>query len=430
MKKTIFFALAIATLLSCNSTQDDIILDDPVVETPEEEPVEKVDDIISEGRINVPKKYLELNGTTNDFAWKVFAEILKDHKSENVVFSPFCMAVDLAMLNNGANGKTSSEITSLLGLDGKSKSSINCYFNALTEGLAQIDPTVKFASSNAIWYDQNVVMKEPFIKTLKDMYLADANAADLRSQKTVDDINKWCSEKTFGMIPTLIDNPWQLPSVFALLNATYIKAPWTEPFNKKMTHSDVFTTSECKIETEFMNANYIEIPWYKDDEMRIGFFDMGKAEKFDMFFALPAEGKSLESTFAYMKENWEELSNCQKTFLTSVSVPKYEVSLSLKLNDYFRNLGCTSMFNPSVADFKGIADKNIFVESAMQEARFIVDESGAEGAAVSGMWFGLDVGSNVELPTLILDRPFIFGMREKTTGVILFLGVVNNPKAG
>lgn len=427
MKKLFLSALAIATLLSCNSTQDDITPDNPIVDVPAEEPVEKVEDIISEGRINVPEKYLELNGTTNDFAWKVFAEILKDHKSENVVFSPFSMAVDLAMLNNGANGKTSSEITSLLGLDGMSKSSINCYFNVLTEGLTQIDPTVKFVSSNAIWYNQNVTMKSPFINTLKDMYLADTTPADLQTQKTVDDINRWCSEKTFGMIPTLIDNPGYLPNVFALLNATYVKAPWTEAFDKSWTEQYRFTTENGPVLTDFMLADK-NIIWYKDNEMRMGFFNMGKSEKFEMFFALPAEGKSLEATYNYMKENWDKLSDCKDTQLVCVLIPKYEASFSIVLNDYFKKLGCPSMFNESTADFNGIADRGIYIQSAFQKAKFIVDEDGAEGAAVSVL-MGNEGVSTVEPPSLILNRPFIFGMREKTTGVILFLGVVNNPKA-
>ncbi|MCQ2255399.1 MAG: hypothetical protein MJZ29_07870 [Bacteroidaceae bacterium] len=430
MKKLFLSALAIATLLSCNSTQDDITPDNPIVDVPAEEPVEKVENIISEGRINVPEKYLELNSAANDFAWNVFAEILKEHNTENVVFSPFSMAVDLAMLNNGANGKTSSEVTALLGLDGMSKSSINCYFNVLTEGLTQIDPTVKFVSSNAIWYNQNVTMKSPFINTLKDMYLADTNPADLQTQKTVNDINKWCSEKTFGMIPTLINAPNQLPNIFALLNATYVKAPWTEAFDKLWTYPNVFTTSDGQVTTDFMEA-YKKIVYYKDNDMRIGFFDMGKSEKFDLFFALPEDGKTLKSTFSYMKENWKKLSDGKETKSAHVSIPKYEVAFTVELTDCFKNLGCTSMFNASTADFKGIADQGIYIQSALQKAKFIVDEDGAEGAAVSDMGGGSTGGGpTVERPSLILNRPFIFGMREKTTGVILFLGVVNNPKAG
>ena len=429
MKKLFFSALAIATLLSCNNTQDDITPDNPIVDVPAEESVEKVENIISEGRINVPEKYLDLNSTTNNFAWKVFAEILKDHKSENVVFSPFSMAVDLAMLNNGANGKTSSEISSLLGLDGMSKSSINCYFNVLTEGLTQIDPTVKFVSSNAIWYARSITMKSPFIKTLKDMYLADTNSADLQTQKTVDDINKWCSEKTFGMIPTLIDDPSYMPNVLALLNATYIKAPWTEAFDKLLTGQYRFTTENGPILTDFMVADK-NIIWYKDNEMRMGFFNMGKSEKFDMFFALPAEGKSLEATYNYMKDNWDKLSDCRETQLVCVSIPKYETSFSIELNDYFQNLGCSSMFDALTADLNGITDSGVCIQSAFQKTKFIVDEDGAEGAAVSGLKVNSVGESTVEQPSLILNRPFIFGMREKTTGVIIFLGVVNNPKAG
>ena len=85
----------------------------------------------------------------------------------------------------------------------------------------------------------------------------------------------------------------------------------------------------------------------------------------------------------------------------------------------------TDIFN-EVADFSGITDKKgLCVSSVVTKAVLDVDEDGSEAAAVTAV--GMDKSWSPPAKQFIVDHPFIFYVRDKTTGMLLFMGRVTNP---
>jgi serpin B len=55
-----------------------------------------------------------------------------------------------------------------------------------------------------------------------------------------------------------------------------------------------------------------------------------------------------------------------------------------------------------------------------------VNEEGAEAAAVTQV--GIRLTSAPIVPVMTLDRPFLFFIRERLSGTILFAGIIENPQ--
>jgi serpin B len=111
---------------------------------------------------------------------------------------------------------------------------------------------------------------------------------------------------------------------------------------------------------------------------------------------------------------------------TIVYMPKYKFSYEKVLNDQLKAMGMIDAFNPSLADLSGISDANIFVSFVKQNTFVEVDEKGTEAAAVTTI--GIEVTSMPPQPKqFVVDKSFIFAIRERTTNTLLFIGQVINP---
>ena len=101
-------------------------------------------------------------------------------------------------------------------------------------------------------------------------------------------------------------------------------------------------------------------------------------------------------------------------------MPRFQLRDRIDFNTILQQLGVTDAF--SDADLSGMTPAPLFVQQVQQSALIKVDEKGTEAAAVSGVSV-LDAGPR----TLTFDRPFLFLVRDTSTGAILFEAEVQNP---
>lgn len=395
-----------------------------------DEPKEYVEtDVLdANGDIALPTDYTSIKERSNDFSWKIFGQTLsnENNNNANIVVSPYSLAVDLAMLNNGANGKTQQEIINALGFDGFSADDINDYFAILTRGLVQTDATFTITEANGMWYDQLYTMKKSFLSVLNSWYKAETNAADMNSDQTLNDINSWISDKTNGLVDRMFEDKSELPDVMTLINTIYVNSPWTYPFDERFTRDGLFTLSDGTSKTvPFMNHG-VNCLYYSDNKTTVTFLSLGENEKFDMFFALPAEGMSLSSLTDYLSSTWSSVVANANLYYIGLALPKFTSSYDTNLKSQLYSLGCNRMFSQKDADFSNMTDVDgIYVNDIKQKSKIKIDESGIECASATAI---LMVGAgDEEIPQVDLTRPFVYGLRNKATGVILFVGVVNDP---
>jgi serpin B len=109
-------------------------------------------------------------------------------------------------------------------------------------------------------------------------------------------------------------------------------------------------------------------------------------------------------------------------------MPKFKFSYESKLNDPLINLGMGIAFGKNgSADFSRIsAGEGLQIDEVKHKTFIEVNESGTEAAAVTSVSIILTSAPVVPAPILI-DRPFVFAIREMKTGLILFTGIINNP---
>ena len=119
----------------------------------------------------------------------------------------------------------------------------------------------------------------------------------------------------------------------------------------------------------------------------------------------------------------------QSQIKVKVKMPKFKISHSASLSDHIKELGMRDMFSEGAADFSGIdGTRNLHVSFIQQKVFIEVNEEGSEAAAATGM--GMMMRS-MPLPPeeFTMDHPFIFYIRDKLTGMLLFEGRISDPTA-
>ena len=157
------------------------------------------------------------------FALDLFKDEYKSGK--NTLVSPLSVLTALAMTQNGAEGKTLSEMQKVLG--GLDRDTLNAYMNAYLAAVAGKDSALKCA--NSIWVGSKLDVKRAFLQKNADFYSAQAYKADFTSTRTVKEINSWVSKNTNGMIKKLVDEFDPL-TVMVLMNALCLEAEWDDPY--------------------------------------------------------------------------------------------------------------------------------------------------------------------------------------------------------
>lgn len=384
----------------------------------------------NDGSIAIPSNYQAMNEQNNDFTWRIFSYMASENtdNASNMLISPYSLAVDLAMLNNGAAGKSQSELKQILNFDGFSVDDINNYFAILTRGLAQVDGSTTFASANALWYDESITMKKAFSSTLESWYKAETHASAMKTQQTLDAINLWASNNTNGMIEKFFKNIDEIPDVATLLNAIYLKSAWEKPFSESQTYVDNFIQAgKSNVDAHYMQqTNYMN--YAKGNSEEIVFMPLGDKSKFEMFFALPNKNVSLASAIDDLQTSWSEITSTATEKAIMISLPRFTSEYESQWKDCLQSMGCTKIFSLSDADFSSMTStQDVYVDNIKQKTKMTVDEGGVECAAVTGSQYATSSGDPLVYVEIKYNRPFVYGLREKSTGVILFVGYVNNP---
>jgi len=378
----------------------------------------------------IPFSATEMTKSVNNFSMNFFATAYEELKSdENIVLSPLSLNMALAMVWNGANGDTRQGIQQAMGMQNYSQAEVNNYFLNLRKELTTVDPDVKLALANSIWYDNGFPVKTDFITVNKNYYDAEVNEIDFRAPDAPDQINQWCSDNTNGLIKKMIN---AIPDdvVMYLINALYFKGLWADgcAFAPEYTHQSYFYKENGKnISVDMMSQKREDIDYYSDDRLEMVSLPYGNGA-YSMVFALPKG--SFAEMLLQLKENgyWSSCLSNLKPQEVQLSIPKFKVEYEPEpnLNEILKKLGMEKAFIPFSADFSGISNVELFISQVRQKTFIEVDEKGTEAAAVT-----IVEGTFTSVPSypvFFANRPFLFVIQENTTGTALFMGKIGNPK--
>lgn len=364
-------------------------------------------------------------GQDNEFAFDLFKNTISSSGETNVFISPLSVSIALGMAWNGAVGTTKTEMETALKMSGMSVTDINNYYKIMQTTLPGIDPTTKLSIANSLWYKKEFPVKADYLKVNTDYFKAYVREIDFSQQWAVDTINNWCSAKTNKMIPKVLDN---IPSdiVMYLINAEYFKGIWRKKFLKADTQEANFSNELGQQVKVNMMAQKDTFAYSSDNYAQ--YLDLPYGNKaFSMTVILPAEGKSTTDVLNYLTvEKWNSIINYMPTKKVEVYMPRFNNKNNLDLIPPLQSMGMKQAFT-DFADFSNIADMQLLISSIKHITNIEVTEDGTEAAAVTIIGVGVTSMPIYEPdPIFRVNKPFLFVIREKSTGVILFMGKMGN----
>ena len=414
MKTIICILMAMISLASCGKNITGPI--DPGVK-----PIERKDIVLT-------KAQQEFVTKGNGFALNLVGKL---YDGKSFICSPLSLQFALGMVNTGAQGATSDEICSMLGYGEGAPEDVNAYAKFLADALTSVDNTTSMDIANVLVYNtmfngqSGVSLNKPYVDALKNYYDAGIELFDFDSEAraALGRINGWCSEKTHGMIPSILEevNP---VSLCYILNAVYFKGIWANKFNKNSTYpQDFYPESGASKKVDMMHLTddfgYTSNKNWKSLTMPYG----NKAFRLTAY--LPAQGKTVADVLASLDaETLAATSGIRYTDEVIVSFPKFETSSTMPLNDILKDLGMVKAFKSGVADLKLMSPFADCISSVLQKARIKLDEEGTEAAAVTVVAVeGCTAIPNPPEPlTFTADHPFFYVITEVSTGAVIFAG--------
>lgn len=366
----------------------------------------------------------------NEFAFRLLrATVAADPGPVNHFISPLSASVALGMTLNGAANATADSMRATLGFGTLGIGEINAGYRGLIDLLATLDGSVTWQLANSVWYRDDYVFRDTFLEATRTHFDADTRPLDFAAPAAGPTINQWVRDRTQNRIATIVPEPLPPDAIMYLINAIYFKGRWTTRFDPARTERAAFYAPGGAVQVPMMRSGG-QIP------ARAGIGEDGVTvlelpyarEAFAMTIVMPATGVSIDSLARGVTraqwQQWLGLLNSDEMF---VSLPKFRIEYGTSLNQALTSLGMGIAFCESGRyDFTSMDPSGQACLFDVRQKTFVeVDEAGTEAAAATAVGVGVVSAP----PSVVIERPFIFAIRERLSGTILFLGVVRDPAA-
>jgi serpin B len=289
---------------------------------------------------------------------------------------------------------------------------------------------VSLSVANAVWLQQGLPVKFSFSNTLATNFAAPSSQVDFRGdpQGAATIINRWVSDATHGMIPAVVSANDIQPARLVLADAIYFQAHWMYQFLPGYTTpGPFFRPDNTSVSTPLMHSNLLTVPTYIGGgvtALEMPYVGGHYVADIVMPTSQPIGAFVAGLTPASLSGIEQKLVSTKDVLLT---LPKFDIASQESLAPVLSALGMPSAFNQSAADFSGIDNqKDLYVGLAMQRARMHTDEIGTVAAAATVIG-GVGGGVPDDVTQVVFDHPFLFLIRDLTSGAIIFTAQVADP---
>ena len=359
------------------------------------------------------------------FSLALFKEIIRENPQNNTFISPFSTAIALSMLYNGSEGVTRKELSYLLAVSNLSVAEVNEANKLLVKELENSDSKTKLSIANSLWRKKDLSIKKSFLKTNRRYYDATIKKLDFTKPNSANIINDWVADKTEDKITKIVDRISPDKALF-LINAIYFKGEWQNKFNPETTKTENFYLASGNLKQHPLMSSFGEYKYYENQNFQLINLPYGSG-RLGMNIFLPQKTSNLTKLFELLdSESLNDWLGEMKLKEGTIKFPRFKQEYEVDLNDILKQLGASSMFNPSKANFTALTDDSIAVDEIKHKAVIEVNEEGTEAAAVTSI--GLTTTS-VNVPfNMIVNRPFFYTIQDNETGAIIFMGTIQNPQ--
>ena len=372
----------------------------------------------------------------NEFAFDLYRNLAQ--KDGNLFYSPYSISAAVAMAFAGARGETEQQMMATMRY-ALPQPQLHQVFNQLDQSLNSTGGEAggyQLVVANSLWGQDGFPFRADFLELIARNYGAGVRLVDFTSgakrEAARQEINNWVSEQTNDKIKDLLRK--EMLNDFTrlvLVNAIYFKAEWAEPFFRPYTADAPFT---------LLSGEPVEVPTMADDIgadyfQGDGFQAVGlayKGDRAEMIVIMPEPGTFAEFEAALDRATFDRILEGLEPRIVKLYLPKFQFEYSQDLDTSLAEMGMPVAFT-GLADFTGLYDPAglppLYISKIAHKTSITVDEIGTEASAATGVTMELMAGHLNEL-NLKIDHPFIFAIRDRQTGTILFVGRMVDPREG
>jgi serine protease inhibitor len=363
-----------------------------------------------------------ISTAANDFALRLFRGLNAAQPDSNVFVSPLSVSMSLGMAMNGADGATLDQMRSTLGFGSATLEEINRGYEGLMALESGLDPSTTFTIANSVWIRQSLPVHQTFIDEVRATFDAQVRTSPFDAT-TITAVNDWVSTETNGRIPRILDEIKDEDVMF-LINAIYFKGSWRDRFDPAKTNPGTFHAVGGDQEVPMMRREdgAGQVRYSTAQGATVGELLYGNGA-FAMTIVVPPATTNIDSFAASLDAaKWESLLAALPEHARdfAVSLPKFTLEYERELEDDLEALGMVVPFQDGPADFARMTTRDVFISFVKHKTFVLVNEEGTEAAAVTNTGAGLTSMP----PCLCVNRPFIFVIRERFSGTILFMGKI------
>jgi serpin B len=355
----------------------------------------------------------------------------------NFVIAPQAVASSLAMARAGAGSTTREQLDRVLHLDGvvDPEQGFNALGAALDARRGERRSEVRVGevavrASTALWAQEDTRFDPSFLDVLSAEFGSGVRVVDFRSdpERARRTVNAWLEGDSGGQLTDLVPRgTFTQYTRFVVTSAFTLRAPWLVPFPDDGVRPRPFTLADGRT---------VEVPTLAtraETGLRHGRGDGWEAvelpylgEELAMVVILPDDPASFDATLD--RERLEEVVRSLRPGPLEVALPAFGFTTRLELSDVLASLGMPAAFDPAVADFAGITtDEQLVISDVPTETYASVGPDGSEGEATTVVTTG--PSRRFAAPSVRIDRPFLFVVVDRPTGVVLQCGRVVDPRS-
>lgn len=345
----------------------------------------------------------------------------------NLFFSPLSIATVFAMVYGGARGNTAQQIEAVFRFP-KTGRALHEGMAVLVDSIEAAGKTgnVKLRTANGLWPQEGYPFLEEYLSLARKQYRARISPVDFRKdgERARLTINGWVEEKTEQKIVNLI-KPGMIDPLtrMVLVNAIYFKGDWQAKFDSKNTKEAPFFS---------LSGDVVNVPLMMNTQ-RYGYAELPDVQILDVPYAgdeismvvvLPRKVRGLPDVERNLTsgrlEEWLKAITSREVI---AYLPRFKATSDFRLDKVLVSMGMVDAFSPDRADFSGMDGKkgNLFIGVAVHKAYVDVNEEGTEAAAATAAGIRT-TAMPAPPPVFRADHPFLFLIRHKPTGTILFMG--------
>ena len=380
----------------------------------------------------------------NRKGFDLFKLVSGKNAKENSFISPYSINSAFGLVYCGAKERTAQEIRDTLGLPAD-PAECGKFFHEVSQEYAA-NKLIEVLVSNSVWYEQKYEKNilPSFVAMIEKYYGGTFYKENFKKKDALaSKVNAYVEDHTKNMIKDLLSPSDISDKTFMiLLNTLFFEAKWKTPFKKDDTKPMIFRNFDGKEKrVKMMYRRGRDISYYSSEEDNVHAVALPYEDtRFDLVALMPIQPgtdrgeAAMKNIISKIGEKLDDWLKNRSPYETRLWLPIVDLTCKYSLKDVLGELGMTTPFHETQANFHGIAEptpdlKYIWIEKVIHKTALKMDEEKTQAAAATAIIMGGMGGAAQPPPVNIFraDRPYLVLIRDNQTGLILFAGRINDP---